>query len=106
MALEKLAPEGFSIGVELPLDNDWTINGANKRVLDNRFSGEPDMSEHAHLIKLVDELGFRAAWIRDVLLYDPRFGDAAQVFEAFTYLGFLASHTKDILLGTAELYYL
>lgn len=55
MALEKLAPEGFSIGVELPLDNDWTINGANKRVLDNRFSGEPDMSEHAKLIKLVDE---------------------------------------------------
>lgn len=103
MALEKLSPEGFSIGVELPLDNDWTVNGVNKRVLDNRFSGEPDMSEHAKLIKLVDEVGFRAAWLRDVPLYDPKFGDAAQVFEAFTYLGYLASHTKNILLGTAAI---
>ena len=103
MALEKLAPEGFSIGVELPLDNDWSNNGVNKRVQDNRYHGEPDMSNHAKLIKLVDEVGFRATWIRDVPLYDPKFCDAAQVFEAFTYLGYLASHTKNILLGTAAI---
>jgi len=103
MALEKLAPEGFSIGVELPLDNDWSSSGVNKRAQDNRYHGEPDMSNHAKLIKLVDEVGFRAAWIRDVPLYDPKFGDAAQVFEAFTYLGYLASHTKNILLGTAAI---
>lgn len=103
MALEKLAPEGFSIGVELPLDNDWSSRGVNKRVEDNRYHGEPNMSNHAKLIKLVDEVGFRAAWIRDVPLYDPKFGDAAQVFEAFTYLGYLASHTKNILLGTAAI---
>lgn len=103
MALEKLAPEGFSIGVELPLDNDWSRDGLNRRMVDNRLPGQPNMTNHSQLIKLVDDLGFRVAWLRDIPLYDPRFGDAAQVFEAFTYLGFLASHTKDILLGTAAI---
>ncbi len=28
-----------------------------------------------------DRLGFRALWVRDVPVYDPAFGDAAQVFE-------------------------
>lgn len=59
------------------------------------------MSRHAELIRQADQLGFRAAWVRDVPLYDPDFGDAAQVFETFTYLGYLASHTDNILLGTA-----
>jgi len=103
MTLDKLAPEGFSIGIELPLDNDWTLEGINQRTLDNRYQGEPSMTRHAKLMSLVDEVGFRAAWLRDVPLYDPKFGDVAQVFEIFTYLGFLASHTKNILLGTAAI---
>lgn len=101
MSINKLSPEGFSVGIELPLDNDWTQKGANKREEDQRDFGVPNMQNHAELIKLVDDLGYRAAWLRDVPLYDQRFGDAAQVFEIFTYLGFLASHTKNILLGTA-----
>jgi luciferase-type oxidoreductase len=36
-----------------------------------------------------------------VPLYDPSFGDAAQVFEAFSYLGYLAGVSQHILLGTA-----
>nr|NKX69165.1 LLM class flavin-dependent oxidoreductase [Alteromonadaceae bacterium A_SAG7] len=39
--------------------------------------------------------------VRDVPVYDPSFGDAAQVFETFTYLGYLAGITDNILLGTA-----
>lgn len=101
MNIEKLTQGGFSIGVELPLDNDWSTSGEANRKRDGRPFGVPDMQHHAELIKQADELGFRAAWVRDVPLYDPNFGDAAQVFETFTYLGYLASHTQNILLGTA-----
>jgi luciferase-type oxidoreductase len=59
------------------------------------------MQHHAELAVLADQLGFRALWVRDVPLYDPSFGDAAQVFETFSYLGYLAGITKNILLGTA-----
>ncbi|CAI0926381.1 TIGR03571 family LLM class oxidoreductase [Serratia entomophila] len=101
MNIEKLSRGPLSIGVELPLDNDWSTSGQLKRQRDRRPFGVPDMTEHASLIALADKLGFRAAWVRDVPLYDPDFGDAAQVFETFTYLGYLSSLTRNILLGTA-----
>ncbi|WP_417227822.1 TIGR03571 family LLM class oxidoreductase [Amphritea sp.] len=101
MNIEKLTKGGFSIGVELPLDNDWSTSGDANRKRVGRPFGVPDMQHHAELIKQADDLGFRAAWVRDVPLYDPDFGDAAQIFETFTYLGYLASHTQNILLGTA-----
>lgn len=101
MAFDKLAQQDFSIGLELPLDNDWSASGQAKRLSEGRPFGVPDMSQHTARIKLADELGYRAAWIRDVPLYDPQFGDAAQVFEAFSYLGYLAALTNNILLGTA-----
>ncbi|KVN54577.1 TIGR03571 family LLM class oxidoreductase [Burkholderia sp. BCCIQ04A] len=100
-SLDKLAAGGFSIGVELPLDNDWTASGNAKRRHDGRHPGVPDLEIHAELAQLADTLGFRALWVRDVPLYDPSFGDAAQVFETFSYLGYLAGITRDILLGTA-----
>lgn len=101
MSINKLASAGLSIGVELPLDNDWSADGVRRRDRDDRPFGVPDMSAHLELIQQADRLGFRAAWVRDVPLYDPAFGDAAQVFEAFTYLGYLAGQTDNILLGTA-----
>lgn len=100
-ALERLANGGFSIGIEAPLDNDWTHNGEQARQLAGRLPGEPDLQRHAELAQLADRLGFRALWVRDVPMYDPSFGDAAQVFEVFSYLGYLAGITSDILLGTA-----
>ncbi|RTQ35629.1 TIGR03571 family LLM class oxidoreductase [Variovorax gossypii] len=100
-ALERLLHGGFSIGLELPLDNDWSAAGEATRQAAGRLRGEPDIARHATLAQLADRLGFRALWVRDVPLYDPKFGDAAQVFEVFTYLGFLAGVTRDILLGTA-----
>nr|WP_288990016.1 TIGR03571 family LLM class oxidoreductase [uncultured Cobetia sp.] len=86
----------LTLGVELPLDNDWV---RTDRAPSTPF-GVPDMA-HAELIGQVDRLGFRAAWLRDVPLFDPAFGDAGQVFELFTHLGYLASHTDNLLLGTA-----
>jgi luciferase-type oxidoreductase len=100
-ALQTLTTGGFSIGLELPLDNDWSPAGDLRRREAGRLPGEPDMSEHAMLARLADALGFRALWVRDVPLYDPQFGDAAQVFETFSYLGYLAGITEHILLGTA-----
>jgi luciferase-type oxidoreductase len=100
-ALEQLRRGGFSIGLELPLDNDWSPAGERARRQSGRLPGEPDMQHHAQLSTLADRLGFRALWVRDVPLYDPSFGDAAQVFEVFSYLGYLAGVTKNILLGTA-----
>ncbi|MDP5253805.1 MULTISPECIES: TIGR03571 family LLM class oxidoreductase [unclassified Vibrio] len=91
----------FTIGVELPLDNDWTQEGQSKRLRQNKPFGVPDMAKHQERIMLADKLGFKAAWVRDVPLYDPNFGDAAQIFEVFSYLGYLAACTKNILLGTA-----
>jgi luciferase-type oxidoreductase len=100
-SLDKLTQGGFSIGIELPLDNDWSPTGDARRQRDGRRHGVPDLAVHAELAQLADTLGFRALWVRDVPLYDPSFGDAAQVFETFSYLGYLAGITRNILLGTA-----
>jgi len=99
--LAKLIDGGFSIGIEAPLDNDWTHAGEQARQLARRLPGQPDLQRHAGLAQLADRLGFRALWVRDVPVYDPSFGDAAQMFEVFSYLGYLAGITSDILLGTA-----
>ncbi|MFK1433469.1 TIGR03571 family LLM class oxidoreductase [Pseudomonas aeruginosa] len=96
-----LGDKGFSIGLELPLDNDWSRHGQSLRERDARPFGVPALARHAELARLADRGGFRALWVRDVPLYDPAFGDAAQVFETFSYLGYLAGITERILLGTA-----
>lgn len=100
-AMSRLGQGGLSIGLELPLDNDWSSLGRQANAASGRMPGEPDLQHHAQLARLADRLGFRALWLRDVPLYDPSFGDAAQVFEVFTYLGYLAGITENILLGTA-----
>lgn len=100
-ALARLVDGGFGIGIEAPLDNDWTAAGEQARQQAGRLPGEPDLQRHAELAQLADRLGFRALWLRDVPVYDPSFGDAAQVLEVFSYLGYLAGITRNILLGTA-----
>lgn len=96
-----LGSRGFSIGLELPLDNDWSRQGQQLRIAEGRPFGVPRLADHAELAKLADGSGFRALWVRDVPLYEPAFGDAAQVFETFSYLGYLAGVTRNIMLGTA-----
>lgn len=102
--IEKIGQQGkLTIGLELPLDNDWALAGDIKRKQDGRPFGVPDIAIHAKLAKMADDLGYAALWMRDVPVYDPSFGDAAQQFEAFSYLGYLSGITKNILLGTAAI---
>lgn len=89
----------LTLGVELPLDNDWSPDA----VPGGRLPGEPDLAAHHDRAVLADRLGFAALWLRDVPLYDPSFGDAGQVFDPFPYLGYLAAVTSRIVLGTAAI---
>lgn len=66
-------------------------------------SAVPNMAGHIERVKLAERLGFRAVWLRDVPFNVPSFGDAGQLFDPFTYLGFLAGQTSDIALGVASI---
>lgn len=83
-------PGKLSIGIGIPIEN----NGM-----------EPIANMENHLAKaiLAEQLGFKALWVRDIPFFVPSFGDAGQVFEPLTYLGYLAAHTKEIALGTASI---
>ncbi|MFJ5831874.1 TIGR03571 family LLM class oxidoreductase [Streptomyces sp. NPDC093089] len=103
--LARLAPAPSSgrltLGLELPLDNDWGRAGAGADGTADRPFGVPDLTGHTERARLADRLGFAALWLRDVPLYDPvAFGDAGSLFETFTHLGHLAAVTERIVLGT------
>ncbi|MET7519419.1 TIGR03571 family LLM class oxidoreductase [Streptomyces sp. NPDC005480] len=103
-ALDRLVgPAGLpTLGLELPLDNDWGSTRLRADRAANRPFGVPDLIRHAELARLADTLGFAGLWVRDVPLYDPeQFGDAGSVFETFTHLGHLAAVTERAVLGTA-----
>ncbi|MGW4801613.1 TIGR03571 family LLM class oxidoreductase [Nonomuraea sp. NPDC004297] len=102
-ALRRIAagPGELTLGVELPLDNDWSSGGRRAAAVAGRAPGVPDLTRHHQLAQLADGLGFAALWLRDVPLWDPSFGDAGQVFDPFPYLGYLAAVTRRIQLGTA-----
>ena len=61
------------------------------------------MSDHLRRVKQAETLGFIAVWLRDVPFNVPSFGDAGQLFDPFSYLGFLAGKTSDIALGVASI---
>ncbi|WP_428965936.1 LLM class oxidoreductase [Micromonospora fluostatini] len=93
----------LTLGLELPLDNDWHRLATHTRLPSDGPPGVPDMSRHAEYARLADTSGFAALWLRDVPLYDPQFGDAGQVFDPFPYLGYLAGVTRRVVLGTAAI---
>lgn len=62
----------------------------------------PTMEDHLKQVQLADQSGFSALWLRDVPFNVPSFGDAGQLFDPFTYLGFLAASTQNIALGVAS----
>ncbi len=80
----------LSIGIVVPIEN--YSNGAI-----------PKMEYHIERAKLIDQLGFKALWLRDVPLHVPTFGDAGQTYDPFTYLGFLAGQTEQISLGISSI---
>ena len=100
-ALNLIYKDRITFGIELPLDRDWSEAGQRRARIEGRPFGVPDTSNPAKGVKLAENLGFDAIWLRDVPVHDPSFGDAGQVFDPFPYLGFLAGHTRRIALGTA-----
>ena len=83
---EVFKPGKLSIGIVVPIEN------YSKAPI-------PTMERHLERVRLVEKLGFKALWIRDVPLHVPSFGDAGQTFDPFTYLGYLAGQTTTIALG-------
>lgn len=62
----------------------------------------PTMADHTDLARSAERAGLAQLWVRDVPLLDPAFGDAGQVLDTFTYLGYLTAVTDRIALGTAS----
>ena len=83
-------PNKLSIGIGVPIENYAT-------------SATPTMENHLQLAQLVENLGFKALWIRDVPFHVPSFGDVGQIYEPFTYLGYLAARTTEIALGIGSI---
>ena len=83
-------PNELSIGVVIPIEN-------------YAQSPVPTMRDHLKRVQLIEQLGFKALWVRDVPFNVPSFGDAGQTFDPFTYLGFLAGQTSEIALATGSI---
>lgn len=83
-------PKQLSIGVVVPIEN-------------YAYGPVPKMKQHLERVQLIEQLGFKALWLRDVPLNVPSFGDAGQTFDPFTYLGYLAGLTSEIALGVASI---
>jgi luciferase-type oxidoreductase len=80
----------LSIGVVVPIEK--YIDGP-----------VPTMQHHLERVQLIEKLGFKAVWLRDVPFNVPAFGDAGQTFDPFTYLGYLAGQTSEIALGVSSI---
>lgn len=83
-------PNKLTVGLVVPIENYGR-------------SITPTMQEHVQRVQLAEELGFEAVWVRDVPFNVPSFGDAGQMFDPFTYLGYLAAQTSRIGLGIASI---
>lgn len=83
-------PNQLSIGVVVPIEN-------------YAHSTVPTMKDHLQRVQFIEQLGFKALWVRDVPFHVPSFGDAGQTFDPFTYLGYLAGQTTDIALGISSI---
>ncbi|MGZ9719287.1 TIGR03571 family LLM class oxidoreductase [Rhizobium miluonense] len=95
-------PKRMTLGIELPLDNDWSPAGEARRVASGRPHGVPDLSAQADLVRKAENLGFSAVWMRDVPVFDQvNMGDAGSIHDVFVLLGYLAGITRRIALGTA-----
>ena len=66
-------------------------------------SSIPSMLNQLERIKLAENLGFSAVWLRDIPFNVPSFGDVGQIFDPFAYLGFLCAQTTKIALGVGSI---
>ncbi|WP_242883794.1 LLM class oxidoreductase [Actinomadura litoris] len=82
------APGRLTVGLFLPL---WPYSGDMAK-----------MSGQGEAVKLADRSGFSAIWVRDVPLTVPSFGDIGQVYDPWTYLAWLAAHTREAALAAGS----
>ncbi len=87
---EVFRPNRLTVGLVAPLEA-------------YRSSAVPTMTNHLDRVRLADQLGFAAIWLRDVPFNVPAFGDAGQIHDPFVYLGLLAGATDRIALGVASI---
>ncbi|MFC6835786.1 TIGR03571 family LLM class oxidoreductase [Halomarina ordinaria] len=88
-------------GFERLFGSDRLTFGAGFPLTGARES-RPDVGREMTLAAHAEAVGFDALWARDVPLYWPRFGDAGQTFDPWTWLGHAAAHTDEVALGTAS----
>lgn len=83
------APNKLTVGLFLPLEV---------------YHGKLTIfAQHTAYMKQIDRLNFASIWVRDIPMFDPSFGDAGQVYDAFTYLSFLAGQTNQVALATGSI---
>lgn len=85
----RMFPRGrMTLGIALPL-----------------AAGDPEhpgvgIARQVELVQQAEAGGFAAAWLRDIPLRVSDFGDVGQVWDPFTYAGYLAASTSEIALAT------
>lgn len=68
------------------------------------YAGDaPTMRDQIRLARSVEQAGFAALGVRDVPLRDPGFGDLGQIYDPWTWLGYVAGQTDAIALFTAAI---
>ncbi len=82
--------ERLSIGLVVPIET-------------YAASTVPTMQQHLERVKLAEELGYSAVWLRDIPFNVNSFGDAGQMYDPFVYLGVLAAQTEEIALGVSSI---
>ncbi|WP_435102710.1 TIGR03571 family LLM class oxidoreductase [Halarchaeum sp. P4] len=80
--------EGLTVGATFPL------TGTSEE--------RPDAERELALAEHLEALGFDGLWARDVPTYWPKFRDAGQTFDPWTWLSQVAARTDTIALGTAS----
>lgn len=64
---------------------------------------QPTMAGQVELAQYAEQHGFSSLLFRDVPLRDPTFGDNGQIYDVWTYLGYIAGQTKEIALLTGAI---
>lgn len=80
----------LTIGLVLPLES-YEIHAL------------PNMKNQIQRILLAEKLGFKTAWLRDIPFNVPSFGDVGQMYDPFSYLGYLAAKTSSINLAVGSI---
>lgn len=66
-------------------------------------SPQDSLENQVRLVRMAEDAGFAAVWVRDIPLRVETFGDVGQVWDPWMYLSYLAAHTSRIALGTAAI---